>query len=1538
MDKGIKIKTSKLYKTGLIWAIIFLIPNLLLLYFHRISFSNVEVLIFSFLLPVFFIYFFISKIYEAEYDYKSNLENYYRIIDQELLNRKKAINEALLELKKTKQNLKVAEGNFQNVAENFPGIIFQWYNDKETNNSGFSYMGGHVYQIIGINQDELINDKDIFINRFVNEDKTKLQNLINKSLEDIESFSFEGKIITENEHTNKWLQIIAKPVKNEDGKTVFINGVIIDVTYRKISEKKLVQSQKFIQQIAETSPDLIFIFDLTELRFIYANKKSVKENLNNILNKFKKGDTNYLNEIIHPDDIHKFQNLSNQYNSIKNDKIIEFEFRINNQNNQYTWLSARTNIFQRNNEGNVKHIIGIVQDITERQKVIANLESTTLRFRSLLSNIQAGVMVTDENKRVVLVNDTFCTLFNLDIPKETLFNIEFEDLFNLINKNFTDSKRSFSFINNIIKNYETGNGQELLLIDGRWVERDYVCIILENEYKGHLWLYKDITHRKKLEEEKNFAKLVIENTNNVIFKWSPEEGWPVLYVTDNVLKQFGYTPAELISGKIKYSDILYEEDIEKANNDIDYFKSKKIYYYEHEYRIRTKEGLVKWVEDRTSVELDILGNVKFYQGIIIDITERKNTEIALRKSFKDISNLKYALDEAAIVSTISEDLTIIYVNQKYCETTKYSKEELIGQKYNSIDDGFINNDFNKTIKKGNVWSGEIETRTKDNQTIWLYTTIIPLLDEQANPYQYISIRFDITDRKKAELALRKSYKEISDFKFALDEAAIVSMSDNDGKIIYVNYKFCLISEYFDKELIGKNHRLLNSGYHDKELFEDLWQTVTRGRVWRGEIKNKTKSGKYFWVDTTIVPFLDEKKGTPFQYIAIRFDVTKKKLAEEKLKKNEFDLLEAQKIAKVGSYEVELTNRIITLSIQAQNIIKYNEENISVDDYLKMIHKSDAQNFKKELFKLIKNKTEFELDYRLLNNNNEYIYILGKSKPVINENGEFVKIIGTVQDITDRKMFEKELINAKEIAEEAARSKSEFLAMMSHEIRTPMNGVIGMTSLLMNTPLSGEQSEYVETIRISGESLLTILNDILDFSKIEANSMELEIQPFNIYECIEDSIDLFTSKAIEKEIELIYFIDFNVPHCLEGDITRIRQIIVNLISNAIKFTEKGQVMLTVNVVSIKKDIAELEFWIRDTGIGIPKEKINKLFNAFTQVDSSISRRYGGTGLGLAICNKLTKLMNGKIGVESEADKGSNFYFKIKLKVNREKSEAINKPELNNLKNDKLLLLDNNISILMLIENIFNYNDIKIHHASNTENAKQLISNNKYDILIIDYTFDNNIVDVINNIREKNNENIFIIVLLYPSNLNNFKQLKQTLNLTGYLIKPIKQRELLNSIEKITEKSINKNTEKKQNELINIFENNLNEEYPLRILVAEDNIINQKLIMRVLKNMGYNAEVAGNGKEVIDSLYRQEYDLIFMDVQMPEMDGLEATKFICETWSDKRPFIIAMTANVMQGDKEMCLNAGMDDYIGKPIKLNEVKDKIIEWGSKFKLKKS
>ncbi|MBM3723836.1 MAG: response regulator [Acidobacteria bacterium] len=612
--------------------------------------------------------------------------------------------------------------------------------------------------------------------------------------------------------------------------------------------------------------------------------------------------------------------------------------------------------------------------------------------------------------------------------------------------------------------------------------------------------------------------------------------------------------------------------------------------------------------------------------------------------------------------------------------------------------------------------------------------------------------------------------------------------------------------------------------------------------------------------------------------------------------------------------------------------------------LRSVVPEDRQMVKSSILQAIVSKSNWKACYRVMRDG-EKRWIQGEAKPVRQEDGNFVWV-GMLIDATDQKRAEESLaIHVAELersraqlaeqaatleyarhqAEAAAQAKNEFLAMMSHEIRTPMNGVIGMTNLLLDTALTDEQRELAETIRTSGGALLTILNDILDFSKIEAGKLELEERDFDLRYAVGQAMELVSEQAFSKGVELTLSIDDDVPAGIIGDPGRVRQVLLNLLTNAVKFTEAGEVSAWIHTQARDGNQVQLRFEVTDTGIGISPEQQNRLFESFSQGDASTTRRYGGTGLGLAISRRLIAMMNGEIGVESEVGSGSTFWFTVTLPVTREYEAA---PGLaGKCAGRRVLLVDDNATSRRIIERELMREGIVVATANSGPEAYHLLQastrmKEPFDLMLLDFRMP--LMDGLMVARAVKSEAAFKalpLVMLTAAGERAVVQRAKSIDVVGCVMKPVRPSQLIQAVAgALNRDSRSAVPAPKAGDT----------PHAAHVLLVEDNPVNRRVGIGLLRKLGCRVDIAVNGYEALDAIRQQRFDLVFMDCQMPEMDGFTATRELRRTETGKnRTIIVAMTANALSGDRERCLSAGMDDYLAKPVRPDDVRDMINKW---------
>lgn len=781
----------------------------------------------------------------------------------------------------------------------------------------------------------------------------------------------------------------------------------------------------------------------------------------------------------------------------------------------------------------------------------------------------------------------------------------------------------------------------------------------------------------------------------------------------------------------------------------------------------------------------------------------------------------------------------------------------------------------------------------------------------------------VADSEKGRLAL-------SNQKFALDQHAIVSITDTKGTIVYANDRFCEISGYRRDELIGKNHRIVKSGVHPPETYCDMWGTIALGHVWHGEICNRAKNGHFYWVSATIVPLLGHD-GQPEQYIGIRTDISDRKQIETQLSE-QLDLVEGLiEAIPLPVYIKDAEGRYMRLNRAFELFFSVSRNTLlgkTLQDLL--ISEEQHRHLAKDRELLLNGGSQ---TYEAVVHGRDGIShdTIYRKAALRRRDGRIYGLLGTIIDITERKLAEGEMQKAKEAAEAANQAKSEFLANMSHEIRTPMNGIIGMTDLALDTALTEEQHEFLGIVKSSAESLLTILNDILDFSKIEAGKLLVELIPFDLHRVLAETLKTLALRAHEKNIELVFEILPDVPRQVVGDPSRLRQVLVNLIGNAIKFTANGEIAVIARLTASNGLEHTVEFSVRDTGIGIAADKQQHIFEAFTQEDTSTTRKYGGTGLGLSISRRLVELMEGRIWLESQLGQGSTFYFALKLMQDANPPEPGSGPV--KLRGRQILVVDDNSTNCRILSGMLAHWDVKASIASSGSSALKILQETPtpFDCILLDaHMPEMDGYELAARIRKDLGISTPMIMLSSGALRGDSQRCKE-IGIAGYFSKPISSDELQAALGRLfelrCEDKLNTSNQLLTRHALRELQRSLN------ILLVEDHPVNQKLALGLIEKWGHRASLANNGLEAIDHLAAQRFDVVLMDMHMPVMGGIEATKIIRQReieLKQARTPIIAMTAAAMQSDKEACAAAGMDDFLAKPVRAKDLLEKLLAYG--------
>ena len=1016
-------------------------------------------------------------------------------------------------------------------------------------------------------------------------------------------------------------------------------------------------------------------------------------------------------------------------------------------------------------------------------------------------------------------------------------------------------------------------------------------------------------------QEERYRELV-ESATDIIYRADPRGCFT--YANPMALRVMGYSEQELI-GK-RYLDLIPPEFKAEAER---FYKLQVVQgtpntYYE--FPVQTKTGEVLWLGQNVQL-LKQDGRIIGVQAVARDITKQRMAEEE-RDQFFSLS-----LD---LLCLTGFDGYFKRVNAAWKKTLGWGSSELLSKPFLDFvhpdDREKTEHQFRRALEGGHVIGFATRFRCADGSFRW---TEWSATADRKRHLIYADGR-DTTERTQIEAAIKESE---SRYRILADNATdLISRQTPEGIYLYVSPSCKQLLGYGQEEMVG--HSAYDFFHPDDRVKAQIAQHQKKElpEVYTLVYRIRRKNDGYLWVESTSKAVADPSTRTVTEVTTVARNITLRKAAEQSLAESE------QRLAQI----IETVRDGITLSDETGYFEVFNSAMEQLTGY-SMADANASGDFSKALYPdedrrqqaldglkvLLEEGRSSEVETIITTKAGRQLTLLVTT--ALTEFKGRRMFLSAYRDITERKKAEEELRRAKEAAEEATRAKSEFLAVMSHEIRTPMNSVVGMTDILLQTQLTEEQRDFVDTIRVGGEALLTVINDILDFSKIESGKIEFEERPFEIRTCIEEVLDLLSQKALQKGLDLIYWIDPSVPPYVVGDIFRVRQILLNLVSNAIKFTDKGEVFVSVGVSWKLGDRLALKFSVKDTGIGIPPEKADRLFKAFSQVDSSTTRRYGGSGLGLAISLRLTELMGGNIWVESEPKKGSTFHFTIKASTppnDMMLPKVFLRSKVPELNGKRVLVVDDNETNLRILRTYFeNWGLIVRTTTSPLEALEWTRKGDPFDLAVIDMMMpEMDGLQFGKQLRMLRSREALSLILCSSAG-HTAAELNSDGIFSAIISKPIKHDvafdAILAAITGAREAPIRMQPKAGKEPIHHI---------PLSILVAEDNPVNQKLILRVLEGLQYSADVAADGTEVLSAVGKTRYNLIFMDVHMPEMDGLEASRRIVNsTKHNERPVIVAVTADALQGDREKCIEAGMDDYISKPIRIADIQRILEKWGS-------
>ncbi|MFW6037461.1 MAG: PAS domain S-box protein [Desulfonatronovibrio sp.] len=1035
---------------------------------------------------------------------------------------------------------------------------------------------------------------------------------------------------------------------------------------------------------------------------------------------------------------------------------------------------------------------------------------------------------------------------------------------------------------------------------------------------------------------------ILENAPVGIFITTPRGRF--VSANQTMAEMLGYdSPEKLIESVTDIATQVYADP--DARDEFMRLITKHDKVINHECRFYRHDGKELWVSINIRTIRDDQGNITHYQGIATDISHRKTAEIeSLQEQECFYRSILSSISDAVFLTDTQGNLT--FVCPKASRIFGCSDQDL--RAMNNIEDilGSRLIDPEELTADGQEVSNlECTVRNFRGNQLYLLVNIKRLPARLHEKGIFLYCCRDVTEKKKTDNIISSTLEK---YRLIVENANEgIRMLDRDARMAFVNNSMAAMLGYKPWEISGQS---VWDFIHpeDLEKFDSIWEERKSGKAGKYEIRMLHKSGSIVWTLISSTPIFEQEKFNGS--FALLTDITENKRIEEELRNQREILGSTEEMAKVGGWEWDIDSQAMTWTRGAYLIHGFDLDNSAhpfpelITKSLECYHEQDRPRVLEAFKKCAVKGIPYDLEFPFISADGRKLWVRTAARPVF-EDGQIIKVFGHIMDITELKQSQLDLLDARNKAQAANQAKSEFLANMSHEIRTPMNGVIGMTDLLLDTPLAQDQRSLAQSIQVSAESLLALINDILDFSKIEAGRLELENTDFDLHHLLEDLVSLMAVRAHEKGLEIICVPEPDVPAKIQGDPSRLRQILTNLIGNAIKFTSRGEVVIRVSRQQKEEENTEsgstatLLFTISDTGIGIPEDKIKTLFSKFSQVDTSTTREFGGTGLGLAISRQLAEMMGGEAGVKSVYGQGSTFWFTACFAIQKPgATPALILP--GDLQDKHILIVDDNDTNRVILKSQLKAWGARVKSASGGYNALEILNRiyargDKFDMAILDMHMPEMDGEELGKTLKKHASfgNIPLVMLTSmgkPGDSKNFEEL----GFDAYLNKPVRQYELFDTLVAVLNNADNNRSKRSIITRHRAREMKRDQtrlpKLQGHVLVAEDNLVNQMVAVGVLKKLGLSSDIAHNGAEAVKAVQNKTYDLVLMDVQMPEMDGLCATRKIRRLEEKNAGIpIVAMTAAAMHQDKDKCLEAGMDDYISKPVNSYALGQVLAKW---------
>ena len=955
---------------------------------------------------------------------------------------------------------------------------------------------------------------------------------------------------------------------------------------------------------------------------------------------------------------------------------------------------------------------------------------------------------------------------------------------------------------------------------------------------------------------------------------------------------------------------------------------------------RARDGHEYWADTEVQPMLDPQGMLVGFMEIGTDISQQKATQHQLETAMRDARALLDTVTLHAIVSTTDADGRITEVNDAFCRISGYSREELIGSNHRLLNSGAQDQPFWaqlwQTIGSGKPWHGEICNRAKDGSLYWVDSMIAPFVGDDGQIEKYVSMRTDITARHQSAERLRQSEATLAaSFQ---DAATAMATLSPKGQWLLANPAMC--------DFVGLSQEALHEMAFMDINHPDEWDTDREQmqRLLDGQIPVYQRAKRYLHSEghtvwgLASVSVVRKPDGQPEFVIAQIVDITARKRAEEALGLSNALMEESQAVAKVGGWELNLLTGALYWTRETYHIHETTPEdfNPTVDAGVDYFLPESRARISAAIAAAIDSGQGYDLELETLTTQGRRIDVRTTGTATL-ENGRVVRLSGIFQDITERKQYERSLKEARERAEQATRSKGQFLANMSHEIRTPMNAILGMLRLLHNTALSPQQQDYADKTEGAAKSLLSLINDILDFSKVEAGKMQLDPQPFRVNRLMRSLSVILASNLGPKAVEVLFDIDPQLPDVLLGDSMRLQQVLINLGGNAVKFTSQGQVVVSLRLKLLAEAHADIEFAVQDSGIGIAPENQAHIFTGFSQAEASTTRKFGGTGLGLAISQRMVELMGGELTLSSTLGVGSTFAFSLRLPLVKDIPAELEEALPCDAELRRVLVVDSNPVARTLLSRMVQSWGWPSEVADSGESALELVEARlqgdvfPFDVIYLDWHMSGmdgwTTAARLRQLCADHAAQQPVLVMLSGNSRQALEQRTQEEQnlLNGFLVKPVTASMLLESaLDSAASRARIRQSRRstaKQRLLAG-----------MRILVVEDNLINQQVAEELLMAEGALVSLAANGQLGVDAIAAamatEQFHAVLMDIQMPVLDGFAATHVVREQLHLASLPIIAMTANAMSSDRDDCLAAGMNAHVGKPFDLKALVQTLLD----------